>query len=1077
LVDRVPASDDSQRSSNSSTPVSYESDDASRVSTHHKKFQDTKPPSSGNSTTAPKGKEPEKPPPRKARPAPETRKRNIASGDSGPPESRPEQNPQRDNPMNCDREKKQIEALQKPLQPSDQKSLHPPTIPGLSQAEKSRIKSGKPLESLLAGASSAAGPRAEPTGHEARKPVFKTPASQGGPSNVQTPSPARGSIFNNPMPLDKSPLLCTSPASSSSSSSGGVLLSEFPSLLDSTAVTQTSKPPSLLDFTAGTKASKPVAPMDFPADTKASEPPSLLHFTASRKAPTGIDRSATTSNAPAPAKQRNSTKQIQAEKYLVNGLPATDSAEPAADGEHSGAFYYQFCDVFKAFDSLECPEEAKPPRPNSPEATADTEFKSVVSGLHKPSAQYHPNNAETNREISSADTKIGHRKTPPPLICSRAARPFDRRPPYSLPEWDLPRCFNCWEEGHYPQSCPHDKLTFTEKEEKRQFLGVISRKWTEEVVLSATSKWSTDVVSRHHAYRRIWQPYTSEVTGRYVSYERVLRGGVLGGPNGPLQAPAPNFPGSNAGQRARAAAPPTPQSADQGSQTEESPSNDKGVQTDLPITLQITTSLSSSRTTTSPATATSGSSPSNENSPTNGNSPPNPWLKGMVPREKSKPIIIGKNNEECWRCGKYHSRMEPCGTSPRSTDEDWEWDEARWEAAASRRIQKSAVLPKNNALQRPNLKSRVRRSEAPLSLKYSKILTSATTMYRIEDDGDKEVVFDRDDLGLLDRLDREARDFKKRFIVISDDEDDEIPENPPKMSSLLRCPTEILESIFQYAADDALFVKPAVKVKDIIAGHDFRIDDELSDQVRRARNLSGAAKSCRRLRAVAQSIIYKVVCFDQFKSLQNFARSITRVPDLGKIVQVVRITMDQGNISYRQQGGFKYQLNSNKSVASRNDFAALFVRVVENCPNMQILVTKMFGSLLGFATIRGRWSQMREICISDPVSTGQVLNRMWNQLPDFPRLKKFKIIHSSMNDHVDFEGLEIQHHMADKGLSHMFNHLNTLTLEMAPEVSDTLLFFLVRRLPVLTKLAIVNCKLVTSGGEFLTLLTTWCHCS
>jgi hypothetical protein len=1026
--------------------VSYESDDASKVPTHTKKFQDTRPPSSGNPTTVPKGKDPEKPPPRKAK------KRNkIAPDDSTPPEPRSEQDPPRNNLMNCDRDKKQLEALQKPLQPSGQKSLHPSTIPGLSQAEKSRIKSGKPLESLMAGGSSAAGPRAQSTADEARRTVPKTPALQGGPGKVQTPLAVQGSIFNNPAPRDESELLSTSPASSSSSSSGGV------SLLDFTAGTKASKPPSLLDTSL----------MDFTAGTKASEPPSLLHFTASRKAPAGIGRSVTTSSAPTPVEKCS--------ENLVNGLPATATAEPAADGEHSGAFYWQFCDVCRAIDSLECPDEAKSPRPDSPEAAANAEFKSVVSGLHKPSARNHPNNAETNCEIRSADTKIGHRKTPPPHICSRAARPFERRPPpYSIAEWDLPRCFNCWEEGHYPHMCSRDRLSYPEKEEKRLLSGVISRTWTEEKILNNPNLWSRDVVSRHQAYRRIWQPYTSEVSGRYVSYERVLRGGVPGGPNGSLQASAPNFRGVNAGQRAcTGLGSSTPKSTgDQGSQTEEqtSPSRDQGVQTDLPAVPQTTTSQSSTPTTTPPATATSGGSSPNGNSPTNGNSPPNPWLKGMVPREKPKPIIIGKNHEECWMCAKYHSRMEPCGTSPRSTDEDWEWDESRWEGA-NRRIQKPVLLPKQNALQRPNPKSRVRRSDAPLSLKYSKILTSATTVYRIEDDGEKEVVFDREDLGLLDRLDREARDFKKRFTVISDDEDDEIPENSPDTSALLRCPTEILESIFQYAADDDLFVKPAVKVKDIIAGHDFRIDDELGDQVRRARNLAGVTKSCRRLRAVAQSIIYKVVCFDQFKSLHNFARSITRVPELGKIVQVVRITMDQGNTSYRQHGVFKYQMNNNRTVASRNDFAALFVRVVEHCPNLQILVTKMFGSLLGFGTIRGKWSQMREICISDPVSTGQVLNRMWNQMPDFPRLKKFKIIHSSMNDHVDFEGLEIQHHMADKGLGHMFTNLNTLTLEMAPEVSDALLFFLVRRLPVLTKLAIVNCKLVTSGGKFLALLT------
>ena len=427
-------------------------------------------------------------------------------------------------------------------------------------------------------------------------------------------------------------------------------------------------------------------------------------------------------------------------------------------------------------------------------------------------------------------------------------------------------------------------------------------------------------------------------------------------------------------------------------------------------------------------------------------------------------------------CTKVHSPMDPCEAASQFSNTNSGWGGgggASWQE----QLKAASLLYKPPSGTRGSGGSRHKSRKASglktLAISSSRSVNANTTAYRVEN-GEKEIALGRADLTLLAKLDVEAARGADGRLPLYHEADGggavgrlaggaplDI-DHPP--CHLNRCPNEILETIFTYAGDD-FASDGGGKVKDIIAGHNFSLGDGVWDNIRRARNLDGVAKSCRRLRLVAQQIIYKVVCIDGYKPLRKFALALTADPDLGQLVQVFRIALCQTNQPYRNRGLFKYRMDRG-TVVSNTDFASLFVRVVERCPNLQVLSAKMFGSVLGFGAIRGRFPKMREICISDPISSSLVLNRMWNHLVDFPQLTKFKIVHSELNNAVDFTPLEIPHHMADRALENNFKHLATLTLENAPEVADGLLYFLARRLTALTKLAIVNCKLVSSAGTY-----------
>jgi hypothetical protein len=103
----------------------------------------------------------------------------------------------------------------------------------------------------------------------------------------------------------------------------------------------------------------------------------------------------------------------------------------------------------------------------------------------------------------------------------------------------------------------------------------------------------------------------------------------------------------------------------------------------------------------------------------------------------------------------------------------------------------------------------------------------------------------------------------------------------------------------------------------------------------------------------------------------------------------------------------------------------------------------MFGNVIGFGALHGAFKNMREICIANNVSAGQVLNNIWNHLTNFPKLTKLKIVHSEINSSINFDPLEIPPHMVSKAFNNNFKILQTLALQHAPEASDNLLVQLV----------------------------------
>ena len=621
----------------------------------------------------------------------------------------------------------------------------------------------------------------------------------------------------------------------------------------------------------------------------------------------------------------------------------------------------------------------------------------------------------TSGEISTADPCEQPTAVPEIAIAKAKAvaqptvqRSDDR--PRTTPEWELLRCFNCFRQGHPDHRCYQRKLDIHEREKLRDEQGVINRRWTTEL-LGQRQKFAPAIITKHLGFSRIWEPYTTAF-------------GLIVTPH----AIAPS-------QRAS-------QICNKGVQTDNLRCN-QGVQTD---NLGCDQGVQVAR-----------SSPRNKRR-----------KKAEESKPESAPITPEKQMEKCWLCKGYHPDSECNATSPYSDPADRE--DNRW----MDNIKDLPNLPKKHALGR-QIGSKEMKSRKGLknpALAKSGLVCSNTTTYKVEklgkdsfqaaDSDDvsyEETALDRDDLTLLGKLDKELK-LKRRSS--SGGQSSPIGGATIQPSHLCRCPNELLESIFAYAADGDSFAEDK-KIKDIITGNKWDIEEGVEDTFRRARNLAGVAKSCRQLRLVAQRVIYRVICIKSYKPLGDLARTLTADPELGLMVQVLKIHLEQTTVNYKNRGVYRHEMVNNVHVTN-TDYASVFVRIVESCRNLQILSTKLYGSVLGFGALQGRFQHMREIVIADEISRGQVLNKMWNHLIDFPKLNKFKIIHSPMNDAVDFTPLEIPFFMAERGLDCGFRTLSNLQLENAPEVSDGLLVFLVRRFYVLTKLAIVNCKLVTSAG-------------
>jgi hypothetical protein len=567
------------------------------------------------------------------------------------------------------------------------------------------------------------------------------------------------------------------------------------------------------------------------------------------------------------------------------------------------------------------------------------------------------------------------------------------------PEWELMRCFNCWEEGHYPAVCTERHLFPQQREALRDKKGRINRLWTDNYILRDYAHlFPEDIITKHLGFQNIWTPHVSYKSGIWVT-------------------PAAFKYRYN---------PRNVSCSVQTDKEEKPPMQDTFTEVDSPSMVDQASQTLDNK---------------------------SRWFKKSkkASANNTASVISGRNHQPCAICDISHSLSTPCHVEQHGQNVTWDAEVKRQE----RDCKTVAMFVTTTGVSRKTPKQRMRK-DRPLCLSASRLVQEfPITTYRIEDveSGERETAFERGDLKLLDELKVEAESAIEIRL-----------QDGNQKAAFIKCPNEVLEDILTYVADDYIPHRKQ-KIKDMAAGHGFFTDPQLNRH--QAVNLAGVAKSCRKLRLIAQSILYRVVCFDNFISIRNFVRTVVADPVLGKMVHAVYINLEQTRTSQlpRNRGLFRYQQDY-RGVVAHLDLASVFVALVESCPGIQVLSVKMFGSLIGFGALRGSFQNMREICIADHVSMGQVLNNIWNQLINFPRLTKLKIVHSEYNDAVNFDPLQIPYHMASKAFNHIFNTLQILTLQHAPEISDDLLVRLVGRLPALKKLAIVDCKLVTSTGMF-----------
>ncbi|CCX04403.1 Similar to hypothetical protein [Tuber melanosporum Mel28]; acc. no. XP_002835969 [Pyronema omphalodes CBS 100304] len=419
-------------------------------------------------------------------------------------------------------------------------------------------------------------------------------------------------------------------------------------------------------------------------------------------------------------------------------------------------------------------------------------------------------------------------------------------------------------------------------------------------------------------------------------------------------------------------------------------------------------------------------------------------------------------------CHQVHGQAEPCDSQnsvlSESSDND-DWDESRWSGNYRNTLEYRAQ-PRSRKMRYSD------HEDEHFNISTSKLVQWDTIAYRLEEDGRKEVVFDQRDLNAVPLWMKEAEDMSlppaerlKRELE-AQGIFGHVPEDEPvyvtQTSGFLRLPVEILESIFKYAANEYSSQRD-VKTKDIVAGYEWSCEEAVNDTQRRARILSGVVVACRRFHEVAQEYIYRHIGIDSFQSLKRLTIGLLGKPHLAKHVQSLRISMDQSSLSFKTYGRFRYLYESEeKKTPTHTDFTSAFVLIMEACINLQVVTCKMWGSALGLGCLKGQWPKLRELCVRDELSIGMVVPAIWNRLSCFPALKKFRLAHSDVNPCYDFDALQYPG-IIDTIRQPQYLHLRDICLERAAEVTDEILLRVCSRLK-LSRLAIIDCKLVTSGG-------------
>lgn len=270
---------------------------------------------------------------------------------------------------------------------------------------------------------------------------------------------------------------------------------------------------------------------------------------------------------------------------------------------------------------------------------------------------------------------------------------------------------------------------------------------------------------------------------------------------------------------------------------------------------------------------------------------------------------------------------------------------------------------------------------------------------------------------------------------------------------------DVLTTIFSYLAD-GLMPEEQMETKNVHIGNSFKFDTSFTTT--RYRRLRAVLRSCHYWRHLGQQIVCKYVNLNKLPSFERFVRTISEDEELGNMVRAIKVNI---------HGGASYMAHDRRPpkqlavMPKVSDLAQLFTRMMQSCPQLQVLSVNMHGAIMGFNLVFEKFPMMREIQIKDDRSKGIVAQNIWTNLSrNYPNLENFRIFHCQENAATNFDNLKIPPKLFQlKGGNEII--LKALTMERCPEISDRSLAALCPKLQNLTTLVIVDCKLVTSGGS------------
>ncbi|KAH0602267.1 uncharacterized protein H6S33_009877 [Morchella sextelata] len=269
---------------------------------------------------------------------------------------------------------------------------------------------------------------------------------------------------------------------------------------------------------------------------------------------------------------------------------------------------------------------------------------------------------------------------------------------------------------------------------------------------------------------------------------------------------------------------------------------------------------------------------------------------------------------------------------------------------------------------------------------------------------------------------------------------------------------DTLTTIFSYLAD-GLMPEDQMETKNVHIGNSFKFDTSFTTT--RYRRLRAVLRSCHYWRHLGQQIVCKYVNLNKLPSFERFVRTISEDEELGNMVRAIKVNI-HGGASY-----MAHDRSPSKQLAEMpkvSDLAQLFTRMMQSCPQLQVLSVNMHGAIMGFNLVFEKFPMMREIQIKDDKSKGIVAHNIWINLSrNYPNLENFRIFHCQENAATNFNNLKNSKIFQLKGGNEII--LKALTMERCPEISDRSLAALCPKLKNLTTLVIVDCKLVTSGGS------------